>query len=171
MRNQERKANSDTRKAIDPEAVVEMLLKLPARHWTDSWCKFENILSATAPFGIEANRETLLDALRELYRQQRIKHKQIESQHAFRIANVEVEIAQIDAAYIKNQLRLLRWTATGDEYYRIKAVPNAAFWAAWERDPHYIKNRHLVVQPDENRKWTVYCFDAMLSDLLLRRNA
>ena len=153
--------------AVDPEAIVDVLLKIPGHSRGDGWFTMDDILTATARFGIAANPATLLDALRELYRHTRVEHKRNGSQHAFRLANVNLELAQQDAAYIQNQLRLLRWTATGDAYYRAKAVPNAAFWAAWQRDRHYIKNRHLVVDHDENRKWTVYCFDAMLSDILL----
>lgn len=154
----------------DPETVVDLLLKVPNADM-DGWFVMDDILTATAGFGIEANPATLLDALRKLYRQKRVEHKRNGAQHAFRLANVAVEIAQMDAAYIENELHLTHWTTTGQDYYRVKAVPNAAFWTMWKRDSHYIKNRKLSVQRDENRKWAVYCYDEILADILLRRNA
>ena len=162
--------NQQPNPSVDPEAVVNLLLKIP-NAGIEGWFLIDEILTATAGFGIQANLSTLLDALRKLYRQKRVEHKQNDAkQHTFRLVNVKAEIAQLDAAYIQKGLQLTNWTATGEDYYRVKAVPNAAFWAKWERDPHYIKNRKLAVQHDENRKWAVYCFDAMLSDILLRRN-
>ena len=162
--------NQQPAPAVQPEAVVDLLLKVPNADM-DGWFAMDDILTATAGFGIKANPATLLDALRTLYRQKRVAHKRNGAQHVFKLVNVEVEIAHKDAAYIQNQLHLTHWTATGEAYYRVKAVPNAAFWTMWKRDSHYIKNRKLSVQRDANGKWAVYCFDAMLSDVLLRRNA
>lgn len=162
--------NQQPAPAVQPEAIVDLLLKVPNADM-DGWFVMDDILTATAGFGIKANPATLLDALRKLYRQKRVAHKRNGAQHVFKLVDVEVEIAHKDAAYIQERLRLTHWTATGEAYYRVKAVPNAAFWAMWKKDRHAIKRRTLVVQHDENQKWAVYCFDAMLSDVLLRRNA
>lgn len=87
----------------------------------------------------------------------------------FHPRSVEMQLAQIDAEIIRNKFGLTHWTSTGEEYYRIKAVPTSAFWAAWERDSNYVKTRQLVVQHDENKNWTVYCFDEEVSNILIGR--
>ena len=157
---------------VDPEAVIDVLLKVPVEAAADGWFIIDEILYiATTKFGIRANHTTLLAAFRTLYQQKRVHHKRNRfKQHTFKLANVKLELAKVDANYIQKQFRLLDWTKTGQDYYLIKALPNATFWAMWKENPHNIKKRHLVVQRDENKNWAVYCFDRMLSDILLRRN-
>lgn len=154
------------RNHIDPQAIVDLLLKIPGRLFRDGWVATDDMLTVAAQMGIQTSESTLLDALRQLYQQQRIKHKQHGVQHLFKLANASVELARQDADYIQEQLCLTHWTPIG-EGEGIKASPNPTFWAFWKRDRHAIKRRTLVVDHDENRKWAVYCFDALLSDILL----
>lgn len=139
--------------------IVQALLRIRGGEWIPLQKIQEYVHPQPAP--------DVLEALRALWSEKRVQHQHDGEQDTFKLTDVAQEMAYRDAAWIRSALGLHNWTATGEEYYQCVATPTADFWEKWRKDKHYIKNRHLSVHYNAQGDWRVYCFDKLLSEILI----